>query len=57
MSRENIIKLTTTALTFPILFLLLAYVTAGGMLSILTFISYLLLAVVGGLIDHFVFLA
>ncbi|WP_232771474.1 hypothetical protein, partial [Colwellia sp. 12G3] len=50
VDRENITKLTTTALTFPILFLLIAYFNENGELSIFSFISYLLLSVVGGLI-------
>lgn len=50
MNREDIIKLTTMALTFPIVFFLLAYFNENGTLSILSFLSYLLLAVVGACI-------
>ncbi|SEL08313.1 hypothetical protein SAMN05216262_105166 [Colwellia chukchiensis] len=50
VNREDMTKLTTTALTFPIVFLLVAYFYDEGTLSILSFLSYLLLAVVGSLI-------
>jgi len=50
VNREHILKLITTTLTFPIVFLLLAYFNENGVLSILNFFSYLLLAVVGSLI-------
>lgn len=48
--RENIIKLITMALTFPIVFLFIAYFNENGALSVFSFLSYFLLSVVGGLI-------
>ena len=50
VNRENIIKLITMALTFPIVFLLIAYLNENGALSVFSFLSYFLLSVVGGLI-------
>ena len=47
MSKDDITKLVTTALTLPIVFFLLGYAFEGLELSLMAFASLLLLAVVG----------
>ena len=53
MNREEIIKLVTPILTFPVVFYLLAYFNEGLVPSITNFISYALLAFAGGCIGWF----
>lgn len=47
MNREDIIKLASTALIFPVVFLLLAYFNGNEHISIMSFTAYFLLALVG----------